>query len=60
MMDGAHAAADVEDGLSLDTARGEGVDQHASQTLCALLTVGAKALRGVAGVELAIEPRVAG
>ena len=59
VVDRAHATADVEDGLALNAARGERVDQRTSQAQLALLTVGAKTLRRVAGVELAIEPGVA-
>ena len=60
VVDRTHAAADVEDGLPVDPARGERLDQRASQAHGALLTVGSKMLGRVAGVELAIEGRVAG
>jgi hypothetical protein len=55
VVDRTHATADVEDCLPVDTPRRERVDQRARQADRALLSVGAKAPGGVAGIELAIE-----
>ena len=54
VVDRSHATADVEDGLPFDTARGEPIDQRASQVNRAVLAVGTELLGCVAGVELAI------
>ena len=60
VVDRSDTAADVEDGLPVDTPRSERVDQRASQARRALLSVRAQFLGRVAGVELAIERGVAG
>jgi hypothetical protein len=59
-VDRTHSTADLEDGVPVDSPRGEGLDQRASQTYGPFLTVGAKTLGHVACVELAIERGVAG
>jgi len=60
VVDRAHATADVEDGLPVDTPRGERLDQRARQADGTLPTIRAQFPGRMAGVELAIERGVAG
>jgi hypothetical protein len=58
-VDRADATTDVEDRPPVDSPFGEPLDQRECQSRGALLTVGAKMLVCVAGVELTIERGVA-
>jgi hypothetical protein len=59
VMDRTHPTANVEDGLTFDTALGKRLDQRPSEGSGAFLAVGVQLLGRVARIELAIERRVA-